>query len=142
MVDLVSRVTGTEREVAQHTNIIEKFEKTLDSLQALTEAINRIAAVHEHKLEEQERDIAELKTELHDINLKQDKLRDDIIGKLETLEKAWLEERLKQQSKDNSIGAQIEKWKWAIMGAIFVLGMVTHKMGFVAWLFKFAGDAP
>lgn len=154
-----SRISGIEKNVSiiqrEHelqVRIFDKLEQTVDRLQGLTESVNKILAIHDEKLRTQEKEMDSIKNSM-DISrsdcMKCNKLLSDKIeflgSHVDKLEIKWAEREISQLEKQSNkevkqadvisrISSKLNDWKIFVYGALFVLGLLTNKLGLLHYL--------
>ena len=132
MSDLNTEVQLLKKEVSDMKMIYSRLDKAIEKISDVSNSINRMLAVHEEKISQQEEaqirseqdtnnDIKELHSristntrELMNLMSEQHKEQTDAMSKLKT----------ELQSR---VGV-LEKWRWLIIGGSIVVGFIAQKM--------------
>lgn len=114
---LSKKVAVLEKEVSQYSELISKFDLTIDRLAEVSTSLEKLAIVHENRLTHQEKKTEEIVEKMNEEIKK-------LIIMMEDLGK-------KEQAHYNDLSTRmhaLERWKWMIIGGAVVLALLTSKL--------------
>jgi hypothetical protein len=152
------RVLQKENEI--QARIFLKLEEVVEKNQTLTESMHRLLSIHDEKHKILNKDLEDIREEMtkdiKDLHVRitsETKILTDKIEKTETnilvqlaqFQKEWKEEKerravadvaAKEASSEKITGivSKIDAWKWFIVGAVFVAGLVSGHTGILTAL--------
>lgn len=141
-----------KKDVNIMASLCEKFDKTIDKMQEIASNLSKIVSLHEQRLETQEgatrdiqellemrriehnNDIKELHSRITNVNRElSDKIEETektILLELQEIRKEIKESHKKESEDDKTLAkrlAEIEMWKYMMMGGIFIIGWMLAK---------------
>ena len=132
MADLNTEVQLLKKEVSDMKMIYSRLDKAIEKISDVSNSINRMLAVHEEKISQQEE--AQIRTE-QEINNDIKELHSRISTNNRELMNLMSEQHKEQTDKMTKleIGLQgrvgvLEKWRWIIIGGSIVVGFLIQKM--------------
>ena len=148
--DLKTDVELLKRDVAGVANLVDRFDITIEKLGDISESMNRILAVHELRLENQQKELEnflKLFQEHREDHKRESELLHDRISSKHSDTKVDVDRghqalcnKMDQMSNDmktynktlNDRVTKLEQWKWWVMGIsvglIFILTQSKHFM--------------
>jgi len=114
---LSKKVAVLEKEVSQYSELITKFDVTIDKLADVSTSLEKLAIVHENRLTQQEKKTEEVVEKMNEEIKKLIVMMEDL-GKKEEAHYTDLSTRMHA----------MEKWKWMIVGGALVLAVLTSKL--------------
>lgn len=115
--ELSKKVAVLEKEVSQYSELISKFDLTIDRLSEVSNSLEKLAIVHETRLTQQEKKTEEIVEKMNE-EIKQ------LMAMMKTLS-----DKEDTHYKDLSSRMHaMEKWKWMIMGGAVVVALLTSKI--------------
>lgn len=115
--DLTIKVAVLEKEMSQYSELINKFDLTIDRLSEVSTSLEKLAIVHENRLTQQEKKTEEVVEKMNEEMKKLITMMEDLAKKEEA------------HYKDLSTRmTAIERWKWMIVGGALVLFVITSKL--------------
>jgi chromosome segregation ATPase len=158
---LETDVAVLKHEVSQIGQLFTKLDNALDKLGDVASNITKLLAVHEEKIGMSERidrelfelvekrrvEMAEDIKEIHSrISTIQRELSDEItetehkiISALDDLKKTLKETKTEHDTNNTSISnrlAELEKWRWVLLGGGTVIGLLLSKLNVIVDLIK------
>ena len=132
MEDLNTEVALLKKEVSDIKFIFNRLDTAIEKITEVTTSVNRMLAVHEEKLSQQEEASVRADTEFKaDIKELHSRITTNTKEMLQTITAQHLEQ---QQMMDkmrielnNRVGV-LEKWRWLIIGGSIVIGFAIQKM--------------
>ena len=134
-----------KKDVEIITNLCQKFDTTIDKMQEIASGLSRMISLQEQRLERQEevskevQNILEVRRMEHNTDIKElhsriTTVNRELSDKIEETEKKILEElhamREEIRSEKDGFGtriAQIETWKYGIVGALMFITWILAK---------------
>lgn len=134
-----------KKDVNIMTSLCEKFDKTIDKMQEIASSLSRMVALHEQRIESQEKASQEVQSvlemrriehnndtkELHsrittvnrELSDKIDETEKNILSELHSLREELKNEKTSFGSRLN----QVEAWKYTIVGALMIVTWLLAK---------------
>lgn len=104
MDDLQNQKIATlEAQVSNFDRYMTKMDATLDRFAELSASIERVIAVHDERINNQERDIADIAQAQTIIHGRIDNIKSDISNRMEKIDRRM---------------SEMEKWRWVVIGGI------------------------
>ena len=138
MAELETKVKLLEKEIHDRKGVFQRLDIAIEKLADVSNAINRMLAVHEEKIARQEEAIFDaeglIETRRIELTVKIDDLHSRITTNTkEIMTAATLQH--KEHTDDiqklrNDLTARVgvlEKWRWLIIGGSIVTGFLLHK---------------
>ena len=132
MADLNTEVQLLKKEVSDMKMIYSRLDKAIEKISDVSNSINRMLAVHEEKISQQED--AQIRTE-QEINKDIKELHSRISTNNRELISLMSEQLKEQTDKMTKLEIELhgrvgvlEKWRWIIIGGSIVAGFIIQKM--------------
>ena len=132
MADLNTEVQLLKKEVSDMKMIYSRLDKAIEKISDVSNSINRMLAVHEEKISQQED--AQIRTE-QEINNDIKELHSRISTNNRELMNLMSEQHKEQTDKMTKLEIELqgrvgvlEKWRWIIIGGSIVAGFIIQKM--------------
>ena len=132
MSDLNTEVQLLKKEVSDMKMIYSRLDKAIEKISDVSNSINRMLAVHEEKISQQEE--AQIRTE-QEINNDIKELHSRISTNNRELMNLMSEQHKDQTDKMTNLEIELhgrvgvlEKWRWIIIGGSIVVGFILQKM--------------
>ena len=132
MADLNTEVQLLKKEVSDMKMIYSRLDKAIEKISDVSNSINRMLAVHEEKISQQEE--VQIRTE-QEINNDIKELHSRISTNTRELMNLMSEQHKEQTDKMTKLEIELqgrvgvlEKWRWIIIGGSIVVGFIIQKM--------------
>ena len=132
MSDLNTEVQLLKKEVSDMKMIYSRLDKAIEKISDVSNSINRMLAVHEEKISQQEE--VQIRTE-QEINNDIKELHSRISTNNRELMTLMTEQHKEQTDKMTKLEIELqgrvgvlEKWRWLIIGGSIVAGFIIQKM--------------
>ena len=132
MADLNTEVQLLKKEVSDMKMIYSRLDKAIEKISDVSNSINRMLAVHEEKISQQEE--SQIRTE-QEINNDIKELHSRISTNTRELMNLMSEQHKEQTDKMTKLEIELqgrvgvlEKWRWIIIGGSIVAGFIIQKM--------------
>jgi len=132
MADLNTEVQLLKKEVSDMKMIYSRLDKAIEKISDVSNSINRMLAVHEEKISQQEE--AQIRSE-QDTNNDIKELHSRISTNTRELMNLMSEQHKEQTDKMTKLEIELqgrvgvlEKWRWIIIGGSIVVGFLIQKM--------------
>ena len=132
MADLNTEVQLLKKEVSDMKMIYSRLDKAIEKISDVSNSINRMLAVHEEKISQQEE--AQIRSE-QDTNNDIKELHSRISTNTRELMNLMSEQHKEQTDKMTKLEKELqgrvgvlEKWRWIIIGGSIVVGFLIQKM--------------
>tara|TARA_Y100000004_G_scaffold62884_1_gene70420 strand:+ start:78 stop:464 length:387 start_codon:yes stop_codon:yes gene_type:complete len=113
-----------KRDMELVSALAEKFDIAIDRLTEVSTSVDKMLAVHEMRLENQEQQREILHQRISD-------LKRDITDEFRLLR----DENRKQHAEVNERLSKLEKWRWLVVGMATAVGFLVAQMGKISELF-------
>ncbi len=114
-----------KRDMELVSALAEKFDIAIDRLTEVSTSVDRMLAVHEVRLENQEQQREILHQRISD-------MKRDITDEFRALR----DENRKQHEEVNERLSKLEKWRWFVVGMATVVGFLVAQAGKIGDLFS------
>ena len=114
-----------KRDMELVSALAEKFDIAIDRLTEVSTSVDKMLAVHEMRLENQEQQREILHTRISD-------LKRDITDEFRLLR----DENRKQHAEVNERLSKLEKWRWLVVGMATAVGFLVAQMGKISEFFS------
>ena len=114
-----------KRDMELVSALAEKFDIAIDRLTEVSTSVDKMLAVHEMRLENQEQQREILHTRISD-------LKRDITDEFRLLR----DEHRKQHAEVNERLSKLEKWRWLVVGMATAVGFLVAQMGKISEFFS------
>ena len=132
MADLNTEVQLLKKEVSDMKMIYSRLDKAIEKISDVSNSINRMLAVHEEKISQQEE--AQIRSE-QDTNNDIKELHSRISTNTRELMNLMSEQHKEKTDKMTKLEIELqgrvgvlEKWRWIIIGGSIVVGFLIQKM--------------
>lgn len=120
-----------KRDFAAVNGLFDRLDTTIEKLADVSNSINRMLAVHENRLDQQDKEDDRLRTDI-------ETTRKELTVEIEEQYSKIMEELLclkKQQAEHHEKTVRrveaLENWRWYVMGAAAVVGFLLARMPIV-----------
>ena len=114
-----------KRDMELVSALAEKFDIAIDRLTEVSTSVDKMLAVHEMRLENQEQQREILHTRISD-------LKRDITDEFRLLR----DENRKQHAEVNERLTKLERWRWFVVGMATVVGFIVAQAGKIGEFFN------
>jgi myosin heavy subunit len=114
---LSKKVAVLEKEVSQYSELISRFDLTIERLAEVSTSLEKLAIVHENRLTQQEKKTEEVV----------EKMNQEIKKLITMMEDLAKKEDAHYKDLSTRMHA-MERWKWMIVGGSVVLILLTSKL--------------
>ena len=114
-----------KRDMELVSALAEKFDIAIDRLTEVSTSVDKMLAVHENRLENQEQQRELLHQRISD-------LKRDITDEFRMLR----DENRKQHAEVNERLSKLEKWRWLVVGMATAVGFLVAQMGKISEFFS------
>ena len=114
-----------KRDMELVSALAEKFDIAIDRLTEVSTSVDKMLAVHEMRLENQEQQREILHQRISD-------LKRDITDEFRLLR----DENRKQHAEVNERLSKLEKWRWLVVGMATAVGFLVASLGQIGELFN------
>ena len=114
-----------KRDMELVSALAEKFDIAIDRLTEVTTSVDKMLAVHENRLENQEQQREILHQRISD-------LKRDMTDEFRMLR----DENRKQHAEVNERLSKLEKWRWLVVGMATAVGFLVAQMGKISEFFS------
>jgi len=123
--ELRTDVELLKRDIQLIAGLAEKFDVAIDKLSAVSVTVDKMLAVHETRLSnnEQQREI---------IHQRITDMKKEITDEIKSMK----EENRKQHGQTNERLEKLERWRWFVVGVATVIGFILAQMEPLAKLFS------
>lgn len=106
------KIATLEAQVANFDRYMTKMDATLDRFADLSASIERVIAVHDERINNQDRDISDIAKAQTVIHGRIDSIKTDISNRMEKIDTRM---------------SEMEKWRWVVIGGItFAVFLVSN----------------
>mgnify|MGYP003122144939 FL=1 len=114
-----------KRDMELVSALAEKFDIAIDRLTEVSTSVDKMLAVHENRLENQEQQREILHQRISD-------LKRDMTDEFRMLR----DENRKQHAEVNERLSKLEKWRWLVVGMATAVGFLVAQMGKISEFFS------
>ena len=130
--DLHTEIELLKRDVSEMKLIYSRLDKAIEKISDVSNSINRMLAVHEEKISQQEevqiRSEQEINNDIKELHSRISTNTRELINLMSEQDKEQTEAMLKLKNElQNRVGV-LEKWRWLIIGGSIVVGFIIQKM--------------
>ena len=130
--DLHTEIELLKRDVSEMKLIYSRLDKAIEKISDVSNSINRMLAVHEEKISQQEevqiRSEQEINNDIKELHSRISTNTRELMNLMSEQHKEQTEAMLKLKNElQNRVGV-LEKWRWLIIGASIVVGFIIQKM--------------
>ena len=130
--DLHTEIELLKRDVSEMKLIYSRLDKAIEKISDVSNSINRMLAVHEEKISQQEevqiRSEQEINNDIKELHSRISTNTRELMNLMSEQHKEQTEAMLKLKNElQNRVGV-LEKWRWLIIGGSIVVGFIIQKM--------------
>ena len=130
--DLHTEIELLKRDVSEMKLIYSRLDKAIEKISYVSNSINRMLAVHEEKISQQEevqiRSEQEINNDIKELHSRISTNTRELMNLMSEQHKEQTEAMLKLKNElQNRVGV-LEKWRWLIIGGSIVVGFIIQKM--------------
>ena len=130
--DLHTEIELLKRDVSEMKLIYSRLDKAIEKISDVSNSINRMLAVHEEKIRQQEevqiRSEQEINNDIKELHSRISTNTRELMNLMSEQHKEQTEAMLKLKNElQNRVGV-LEKWRWLIIGGSIVVGFIIQKM--------------
>ena len=130
--DLHTEIELLQRDVSEMKLIYSRLDKAIEKISDVSNSINRMLAVHEEKISQQEevqiRSEQEINNDIKELHSRISTNTRELMNLMSEQHKEQTEAMLKLKNElQNRVGV-LEKWRWLIIGGSIVVGFIIQKM--------------
>lgn len=130
--DLHTEIELLKRDVSEMKLIYSRLDKAIEKISDVSNSINRMLAVHEEKISQQEevqiRSEQEINNDIKELHSRISTNTRELMNLMSEQHKEQTEAMLKLKNElQNRVGV-LEKWRWIIIGGSIVAGFIIQKM--------------
>ena len=130
--DINTEVALLKKEVSDIKVIFSRLDVAIEKITDVSTCVNRMLAVHEEKIANQEEAQSRANTEFtHDIKELHSRVTSNYKELTEMITLQHKEQALHIQQLQNDLNGRVgilEKWRWLIIGGAIVVGFALQKM--------------
>lgn len=134
-IQLRTDVEVLKRDFATVNGLFDRLDTTIEKLTDVSNSINRMLAVHENRLDQQEKEDVKIHLEI-------ERLKEELTQEVEEQYTQIMQELLcikkTQAINDEKVIKRVEvleNWRWYVMGAAAIIGFLLAKMPIVQNIF-------
>lgn len=124
MHELELKVGLLTKDVEQTDRLCEKLSESIAKIQELNVNIMQMITLHEQRHEQHEKVETDLKEDIRDLHDRIDQVERHISERIDALRNDLIRHKEHDKTKMPQILAEIEKYKWMILGGAIALGWV------------------
>ena len=132
MVDINTELALLKKEVKDIKFIFNRLDTAIEKITEVTTSVNRMLAVHEEKISQQEEALAKADFELSaDIKELHSRITTNYKELADQMAKNHKETEAHVQQLRTDLNGRVgvlEKWRWLIIGGSIVIGFIIQKM--------------
>ena len=136
MNDINTKVALLEKEVKDIKFIFKRLDTAIEKITEVSTSVNRMLAVHEEKLSQQEEALAKADLELSsDIKELHSRITTNYKELADQMARNHKETEAHVQQLRIDLNGRVgvlEKWRWLIIGGSIVIGFIIQKMIFLS----------
>ena len=130
--DLHTEIELLKRDVSEMKLIYSRLDRAIEKISDVSNSINRMLAVHEEKISQQEevqiRSEQEINNDIKELHSRISTNTRELMNLMSEQHKEQTEAMLKLKNElQNRVGV-LEKWRWLIIGGSIVVGFIIQKM--------------
>ena len=122
--DLATDVKIIQNDLNSFQNILDRFDTTINKLTDVSNTLNKLIAVQESRIDTQEKSIEIVHRRISDMK---EELHEEMTGHYQTILDELKEMKEAQQRHAEEMSSRVsnlEKWRYAVMGAGIVVGFL------------------
>ena len=132
MADLNTEVQLLKKEVSDMKMIYSRLDKAIEKISDVSNSINRMLAVHEEKISQQEeaqiRSEQEINNDIKELHSRISTNNRELITLMSEQHKEQTDKMTKLEIELHGRVGVLEKWRWIIIGGSIVVGFILQKM--------------
>ena len=132
MSDLNTEVQLLKKEVSDMKMIYSRLDKAIEKISDVSNSINRMLAVHEEKISQQEevqiRSEQEINNDIKELHSRISTNNRELITLMSEQHKEQTDKMTKLEIQLQGRVGVLEKWRWIIIGGSIVVGFIIQKM--------------
>ena len=132
MSDLNTEVQLLKKEVSDMKMIQSRLDKAIEKISDVSNSINRMLAVHEEKISQQEevqiRSEQEINNDIKELHSRISTNNRELITLMSEQHKEQTDKMTKLEIELHGRVGVLEKWRWIIIGGSIVAGFILQKM--------------
>ena len=132
MSDLNTEVQLLKKEVSDMKMIYSRLDKAIEKISDVSNSINRMLAVHEEKISQQEevqiRSEQEINNDIKELHSRISTNNRELITLMSEQHKEQTDKMTKLEIELHGRVGVLEKWRWIIIGGSIVVGFLIQKM--------------
>ena len=132
MSDLNTEVQLLKKEVSDMKMIYSRLDKAIEKISDVSNSINRMLAVHEEKISQQEevqiRTEQEINNDIKELHSRISTNNRELITLMSEQHKEQTDKMTKLEIELQGRVGVLEKWRWIIIGGSIVVGFIIQKM--------------
>ena len=132
MTELETEVELLKKEVSNMKLIFDRLDKAILKISDVSNSINRMLAVHEEKISQQEeaqvRSDAEFSSNIKELHSRISTNNRELMTLMSEQHKEQTDKMVKLEVELQGRVGVLEKWRWIIIGGSIVLGFIIQKM--------------
>ena len=132
MSDLNTEVQLLKKEVSDMKMIYSRLDKAIEKISDVSNSINRMLAVHEEKITQQEeiliRSDAEFSANVKELHSRITTNTKELMALMSEQHKEQTDKMTKLEIELQGRVGVLEKWRWIIIGGSIVAGFIIQKM--------------
>ena len=132
MADLNTEVQLLKKEVSDMKMIYSRLDKAIEKISDVSNSINRMLAVHEEKISQQEesqiRTDQEINTDIKELHSRISTTTRELMNLMSEQHKEQTDKMTKLEIELQGRVGVLEKWRWIIIGGSIVAGFIIQKM--------------
>ena len=130
--DMYTQIELLKKEVQDMKGIYQRLDTAIVKIGDVSNSINRMLAVHEEKISQQEevqiRSEQEINNDIKELHSRISTNTRELMNLMSEQHKEQTEAMLKLKNElQNRVGV-LEKWRWLIIGGSIVVGFIIQKM--------------
>ena len=132
MSDLNTEVQLLKKEVSDMKMIYSRLDKAIEKISDVSNSINRMLAVHEEKISQQEevqiRTEQEINNDIKELHSRISTNNRELMALMSEQHKEPTDKMTKLEIELQGRVGVLEKWRWIIIGGSIVVGFIIQKM--------------
>ena len=132
MSDLNTEVQLLKKEVSDMKMIYSRLDKAIEKISDVSNSINRMLAVHEEKISQQEevqiRTEQEINNDIKELHSRISTNNRELMALMSEQHKERTDKMTKLEIELQGRVGVLEKWRWIIIGGSIVAGFIIQKM--------------
>ena len=130
--DLHTEIELLKRDVSEMKLIYSRLDKAIEKISDVSNSINRMLAVHEEKISQQEevqiRSEQEINNDIKELHSRISTNTRELMNLMSEQHKEQTDKMTKLEIELRGRVGVLEKWRWLIIGGSIVVGFIAQKM--------------